>query len=40
MFLETHVKIRTDLVAAAESIARKVDGVRAVKNEFTVRPAA
>ena len=26
--------------AAAESIARKVDGVRAVKNEITVRPAA
>ena len=25
---------------AAESIARKVDGVRAVKNEITVRPAA
>ena len=26
--------------AAAESIARKVDGVRSVKNEITVRPAA
>jgi hyperosmotically inducible periplasmic protein len=26
--------------AAAESIARKVDGVRAVKNEITVRPTA
>ena len=26
--------------AAAESIARKVDGVRAVKNEITVRPAS
>lgn len=26
--------------AAAESIARKVDGVKAVKNEITVRPAA
>jgi osmotically-inducible protein OsmY len=26
--------------AAAESIARSVDGVRAVKNEITVRPAA
>jgi osmotically-inducible protein OsmY len=26
--------------AAAESIARKVDGVRDVKNEITVRPAA
>ena len=26
--------------AAAESIAREVDGVRAVKNEITVRPAA
>ena len=25
---------------AAESIARKVDGVRSVKNEITVRPAA
>lgn len=25
---------------AAESIARKVDGVRAVKNEITVRPAS
>ena len=34
------MKIRTAIVAAAESIARKVDGVRAVKNEFTVRPAA
>ena len=26
--------------AAAESIARSVDGVKAVKNEITVRPAA
>jgi len=26
--------------AAAESIARKVDGVKAVKNQITVRPAA
>ena len=26
--------------AAAESIARKVNGVRSVKNEITVRPAA
>lgn len=26
--------------AAAESIARKVDGVRAVKNEITIRPAS
>jgi len=26
--------------SAAESIARKVDGVRAVKNEITVRPAS
>jgi hyperosmotically inducible protein len=26
--------------AAAESIARKVDGGRPVKNEITVRPAA
>ena len=26
--------------AAAENIARKVDGVRDVKNEITVRPAA
>ena len=25
--------------AAAESIARKVDGVKTVENEFTVRPA-
>ncbi len=26
--------------AAAESIARKVDGVKAVKNQITVRPAS
>jgi hypothetical protein len=34
------MKIRTAIVAAAGSIARKVDDVRAVKNEITVRLAA
>jgi hypothetical protein len=34
------MKIRIAFVAAVESIARKSDGIRAVKNEITVRPAA
>ena len=32
--------MRTTFAAAAESIARKVDGVRAVKIEISVRPAS